>query len=68
MIHFLHYQVHLIYCLSNWSSAKSLFKKKKNVSLSRLVNVHLAMEFILWFEFYEKSRQVQGLAEVREAP
>lgn len=29
MIHFLHYQVHLIYCLSNWSSAKSLFKKKK---------------------------------------
>lgn len=38
------------------------------VSLSRLINVHLAMEFILWFEFYEKSGQVQGLAEVKEVP
>lgn len=34
--------------------------------LSRLTDVQLATEFILWFEFYEKSGKVWGPIEVKE--
>lgn len=42
--------------------------KKKEALLSRLIDVQLATQFILWFEFYEKSGKVWGLRKMKELP
>lgn len=63
-IHFLHYQAHLIYCLLNWPSAKSLFKKKKKKCSfpgCRCSSSH-SIDIVIWFlwQKWASSRSCRG--------